>query len=101
MKNREENIRSAISGLKLLLHDFETKATPRAPYRAMRYSLSAGIQALEKQTPKKPEIKGDFMEGAMKCPECGHHLGRNKWRDEVGYLVKHCRECGQALDWSE
>ena len=59
------------------------------------------VTALERMMPKKPEIKGGFMEGAMKCPECGHHLGLNKWREEVGYLVKHCRECGQRIDWGE
>lgn len=58
-------------------------------------------EALERMKPKKPEIKSDFMEGKIVCPECGHHLGLNQWREEVRYLVKHCRECGQRLDWGE
>ena len=63
--------------------------------------MKVTIEALERMLPKKAEIKGGFMEGGMECPKCGHHLGLSKWRDEICYLVKHCRECGQRLDWGE
>ena len=105
MKSQEENIRSAISGLKLLLQVYEKKATPRAPYRAMRYSLSAGIEALEKQMPMKPKSQergvydddsGDWIcdEEWNMCPSC-------TIRHEVYPSWKFCHYCGQRLDWGE
>ena len=48
-------------------------------------ALDMAIEALEKQLPKKPIDK-------YNCPRCrGQLLGK----------VKHCEDCGQAIDWSE
>ena len=52
-----------------------------------------GMQALEKQIPKKPEIKISGTTGwntTTYCPAC---------RGEV-LKSKYCVHCGQALDWS-
>ena len=55
-----------------------------------------GMQALEKQIPKKPNIHG-FREGreintiSFTCPNCNKHIGRDNY----------CKHCGQALDWSD
>lgn len=52
--------------------------------------------ALEKQTPKKPNIHG-HREGreinsiSYTCPVCNQHISREKY----------CKHCGQALDWSD
>ena len=64
-----------------------------------------GIEALEKQMPKKPtphKVKVDkiligngyWCKGTTvyKCPNCGEFTTK---------LYKHCSDCGQALDWSD
>lgn len=63
-----------------------------------------GIEALEKQIPKKPEYYGNgYSEGKLvydyaKCPVCG--------RDDFEYDINnwgcnYCPDCGQALEWNE
>ena len=61
-----------------------------------------GMQALEKQMPKKPDLEGDGYDDNGEliydtgyCPNCRHVF-------EVDYdSPKHCPDCGQALDWSD
>ena len=54
--------------------------------------INAAIEALDKQIPKKPEIKGEYYV----CPICGVYQE---------YLTDgkppYCVNCGQALDWQE
>ena len=47
--------------------------------------------AVEKQTAKKPNYD-DYHRAGYRCPTCNNV---NPW----GY--KHCKHCGQKLDWSE
>lgn len=57
------------------------------------------VKTMENQIPKKPIFK--FIDGCKNkfysCPECGSYvmsaLNQRK--------IKHCMECGQAIDWSE
>ena len=49
-------------------------------------AIYAAIEALEKQTPKKP-IK-------LNCPNCGFDKIDNSW-----WVFTYCPKCGQALDW--
>lgn len=57
--------------------------------------VQLALEALEKQTPKKP-IKCDreirYAE-VWECPNCGF-----KWS---GRVVDFCYRCGQAIDWGE
>lgn len=66
------------------------------------------IEALEKQTPKKPEyvdtrfrncgkhIKdGVSLDKCYKCPNCNSHIF-HVFSSEI-----FCVHCGQALDWGE
>lgn len=46
------------------------------------------IKAIDKQIPQKPFGKSPFNE----CPCCGKTVHKE---------MKHCNECGQALDWSD
>ena len=50
--------------------------------------------ALEKQIPKKP-IEKEFVEDVSLnyCPCCNVRF--------IGWGMKFCGECGQALDWSD
>lgn len=60
------------------------------------------IEALEKQTPRKPALSGDgYADGEIvydiwECPNCGAEY-------EIDCDGKHkfCPNCGQAIDWSE
>ena len=60
-----------------------------------------GIQALEKQMPKKV-IWESAKNGKIYafylacCPNCGNDIC-----DEDNVELKFCTDCGQALDWSD
>ena len=55
-------------------------------------AIDEAIEAVGKQIPKKPEIKGEYYV----CPICGVYQE---------YLTDgkppYCVNCGQALDWQE
>lgn len=57
-------------------------------------ALTLAIEALEKQTPKRVKSYKTF--GG--CPVCGYVLNFELVNK---YGIKHCPECGQALDFSE
>ena len=63
--------------------------------------ISMIIDALEKQTSKKPTLWGDgYADGELimesyECPECGCI-----YDFDTNGKLKFCSECGQALDWS-
>ncbi len=71
----------------------------RPAYKA----VALGMQALEKQIPKKVTEKkfpdnpeGDRVPMDIKlhyCPCCNVRF--------IGWGMKYCGECGQALDWSD
>ena len=76
--------------------------------------IALGCKAFEKQTPKKPKVhkvsdkSNDYY--AVDCPECQSNifctfgLGRTPdektWND-TQRSHKFCKNCGQALDWSD
>lgn len=93
MEYNKNAIIEAIGGLKMLLHDFEKKATPRVPFKAMRHALATAIECCEKQIPKKPIFSRLYATTPdMNCPVCGNML--------ITY-PKHCEECGQKIDWGD
>ena len=57
-------------------------------------ALNMAIEALEKQTPKKP-VKADEQVvryvTTWNCPTCGGQF--------TGMVSNYCYHCGQALDW--
>ena len=58
-------------------------------------------EALEKQIPKKPKYEDvDNVYGAIKrtCTACGDVCMVSKGAKPYEH---YCRQCGQALDWSE
>lgn len=56
------------------------------------------IETLEKQIPKKTEI----WKGQALCPYCGYSFGDMKVINNlVAWNMPHCKNCGQAIDWSE
>lgn len=52
------------------------------------------ISALEKQIPRKPIEKSPWV---YHCPNCDSQ----KVEDVFIERFKYCRDCGQALDWSD
>ena len=66
------------------------------------YALELAIEALGKQTPKKPIIQDTDEKTHYKC-QCGSiHLTVYK-RDglHMGHESKFCEWCGQAIDWNK
>ena len=51
--------------------------------------INAAIEALEKQIPKKPEIKNEYYV----CPVCGVYQETSEGNPP------HCINCGQRLLW--
>jgi hypothetical protein len=57
------------------------------------------VNAIEKQMPKKPIVYKEYDTGRVVgyvCPKCNC--------DEIYsgiYRYDYCRDCGQAIDWSE
>lgn len=63
------------------------------PYYEFKEAISFAADVLEKQIPKKPEIKLNGTTGQntfCHCPNCKSMIVGNK---------KYCDSCGQALDW--
>ena len=64
-------------------------------------ALKLAISALEKQIPKQPKYEDvDNIYGAIKrtCTACGDVCMVSKGAKPYEH---YCRQCGQALDWSE
>lgn len=63
-----------------------------------------GMEALEKQMPKKPITDSTHYAGFEEflCPSCKKRIISRLDGDWLaGRLQKYCDECGQALDWSD
>lgn len=71
-------------------------------------------EARERQIPKKPVKYGDTRQGldnngnsiswqqdCYECPTCGSFLGYVSDCEDEEYQDGYCRNCGQAIDWSE
>lgn len=59
-------------------------------------ALDKVIEALEKQTPRKPVEQDDGI--TYNCPACSRYVG---YIDAMAWeMPKYCVECGQALEWS-
>ena len=64
-------------------------------------AFETAIEALEKQIPKKPKYEDvDNIYGAIKrtCTACGDVCMVSKGAKPYEH---YCRQCGQALDWSD
>lgn len=60
--------------------------------------VSFAIECIEKQIPKKPlDARPPMHKDNVRCPNC-----RNTFSVvEKVAVVRHCHECGQAIDWSD
>ena len=91
-------IEKAIYQLEDLIKDRESFVDndydPDNVFRQDIEACKAGIQALEKQIPKKVIWKYAFYWAC--CPNC-----KNNIYDEEKEKFKFCPDCGQALEWSE
>ena len=69
---------------------------------AGKVAIDAAVEALEKQTAKKPNLEGDGYDDSGNiiydtwiCPGCEE-------RYEVDYDdFDYCPKCGQRIDWSD
>ena len=71
------------------------------PEGDLMLALDMGIAALEKQIPKKPKYEDvDNIYGAIKrtCTACGDVCMVSNGAKSYEH---YCRQCGQALDWSD
>lgn len=98
MAERKENlIRNEREAIECI-----TKNRPSSGYDMLKEALDMAVVALEKQTPKKPDVEGDgydkdgnMIYDTWLCPCC-------RSRYEVEYDdYDYCPECGQKLDMSD
>lgn len=81
------NLESALR----ITNDWLSKVQYDAPYFGSG-DMEAIKKALEKQIPKKAEIKEKFPDSfIIECPVCNRRM----------FKYKFCPNCGQALDWTE
>lgn len=70
-------------------------------------ALKMGIEALEKQMPKKPNYMADddtCVYYHWECPNCGIYYGhsiKQGLKALYGDDAYYCSRCGQRIDWSE
>ena len=57
---------------------------------AIQDAMDMGVEAIQKQIPKKPNI---YLNGIEHCPYCEVSV--------TGMHFDYCVICGQKLDWSE
>lgn len=69
-------------------------------FRMLYERLMSIEEVFEKQIPKKPIDKIDFMfnDISIVCPNCENTAIANPFTYSI---FKHCPNCGQALDWSD
>lgn len=107
----EKKVREAIEDFRLEMQtqenmisyceQFEPKTDCRS-YKEIVAMYKTAIEALEKQLPKKVEVK---EWSPARCPSCGtelsEFLGDGYYRHPT--FLKRCPniDCGQLLDWSE
>ena len=63
--------------------------------------MDMAIKALEKQIPKKPIIHTNDIDRLACCPVCDSNVD---WTYEGFWRKgnpKYCKNCGQAIDWSD
>lgn len=70
---------------------------PTSGYMMLQEAVDMAIQALEKQIPKKVQLRhihkfDGFDDG--ECPTCGLNVSRDCDGTDV-----FCPDCGQKLDW--
>lgn len=101
----EKKVREAIAWMEneRRIHKYGTHISPSIPKEQISkigecYDLA--IEALEKQLPKKPEMRtayNDFVGRLICykgfCPSCGGVV--------ESYRNESCHHCTQMLDWSE
>lgn len=93
----EKKVREAIEALKYINLK---RVHPFYDWEEMMEVRDTAIEALEKQLPKKPEMRTTYndFDGRLIyykgfCPSCGGVVG--------SYRNESCHHCTQMLDWSE
>ena len=65
-------------------------------YRKRKERAQIAIDAIEKQIPQKPNH--DSL-ADRSCPACDAYILFDALNDDIVDAPKHCKCCGQALDW--
>ena len=67
-------------------------------YRKRKERAQIAIDAIEKRIPQKP-IHDSLADRS--CPVCDAYIPFDALNDRIADAPKFCKECGQALDWSD
>lgn len=82
----------------------ELKSYAEHSWGGLNEAFETAISALEKQIPKKPNLKnatdyeGNIIDGVFICSECGRTIC---YEIEGNFKENYpCCNCGQVLDWN-
>lgn len=106
MPNTREQIKKAIEHYKrerdnaiaVLRSSFGNGPGENDIYRNRMERAQIAIDALEKQIPKKPN---DESLADRSCPACDAYIPFDALNDNIEDAPNFCKNCGQALDWSD
>lgn len=101
------NNEEAIRRLKQMEKDALHNSMGQISLDGRHIEIKLGIEALEKQVPKKPNKAIDSSWGIKKeihvCPICDYYLTEVHFigfhKVEENKKITFCETCGQAIDW--
>lgn len=122
MTDNETGINTLAEDYKMVLSEAKAMGCEKikALYNIPIQNMELIVQALEKQTPKKPVLKSgvstsfvDYADGTGKaisspwqdwcCPVCGWFVGqrynKNQSKPHDQRKSHYCNECGQRIHW--
>lgn len=91
-----EEARKVLDG-ELLVLTLENNVASEAQKKRLNEkfaALNVALEAIDKQIPKQPIEKSPWV---YHCPNCDSQ----KIEDVFIERFRYCRDCGQALDWSD
>ena len=80
--------------LAVTLESNVSKETQKKRLNEKFRALNVALEAIDKQIPKKPIEKSPWV---YHCPNCDSQKVEETFIERFMY----CRDCGQALDWSD
>ena len=94
-----ENLNEIKENFKVILINKNLDGKASDDVKELEFDFDRAINALEKQIPKKVNLRhirkyDGFDDG--ECPNCGMSVSRDCDGDDV-----FCPDCGQKLDWSD
>lgn len=96
----------ALNTCKMALKAIAISHSPQNDYKSVagvvkemskEHDIETLMMCAERQIPKKPLQKYEHIKEYMYCANCGEYVS-NLYAE---YKPPYCKQCGQAIDWSD